>query len=143
MVLAVDPERERISLGIKQIENDPFAAYLSQHPKGSHVRGKVIKVEAKAATVELAEGVEAILKASEISRDRVEDVTTVLKEGEEIDAKIINADRKNRVISISIKAKDSEDEAAVMQDYARNNAPAATSLGDIMKEQLTETDEHT
>jgi small subunit ribosomal protein S1 len=143
VVLAVDPERERISLGVKQLSNDPFNAFLAEHPKGSQVTGPVTKVEAKAATVELAEGVEAVLRASEISRDRVEDVTTVLKEGEEVTAKIINVDRKNRVISLSIKAKDSEDEAAVMQDYARDSAPAATTLGDLIKEQMTEeTDEN-
>ena len=138
MVLAVDPERERISLGVKQLINDPFAAYLSEHPKGAHVQGKVIKVEAKAATIELIEGVEAVLKASEISRNRVEDVTMVLKDGDPVDAKIINVDRKNRIISLSIKAKESEDEAAVMQDYARSKSPAATSLGDLIKEQMTE-----
>src|SRR5690606_21567794 len=99
---------------------------------------KVVKVEAKAATVELADGVEAVLRASELSRDRVEDVNNVLKEGQEIEAKIINIDRKNRVINLSVKAKDSEDEAAVMQDYSRSNAPAAATLGDIMKEKLNE-----
>ena len=141
LVLAVDPERERISLGIKQMANDPFTIYLGENPKGTHVKGKIIKVEAKAATIELADGVEAILKASEISRDRVEDVSMMLKEGEEIDAKIVNVDRKNRVINLSIKAKDNEDEAAVMQDYSRNNAVAGTSLGDLLKEQMIETDE--
>ncbi len=138
VVLSVDPERERISLGVKQLADDPFSAFIAQNPKGAHVIGKVAKVEIKAAIVELADGVEAVLRASELSRDRVEDVTTVLKEGEDIEAKIINVDRKNRIINISIKAKDSEDEAAVMQDYTRNNAPAATTLGDIMKEQLSE-----
>ena len=137
IVLAVDPERERISLGIKQMVNDPFAAYVGLNPKGTHIKGRIIKTEAKAATVELAEGVEAVLRASEVSRDRVEDVTQVLKEGDEVEAKIINIDRKNRVINVSIKAKDSEDEAAVMQDYA-STSPAATSLGDLIKEQMTE-----
>lgn len=136
VVLSVDPERERISLGVKQLASDPFAAFVATNGKGSYVKGKVIKVEMKAATVELAEGVEATLRASELSRDRVEDVTTVLKEGDEIDAKVISVDRKNRVINISVKAKDSDDEAAVMQGYTRNTASA--TLGDIMKEQLTE-----
>ncbi len=139
VVLSVDPERERISLGVKQLAEDPFSAYLADNPKGSYVTGKVLKVEAKAATVELVDGVEAILRASELSRDRVEDVTQVLKEGDDIDAKIVNVDRKNRVINISIKAKDSEDEAAVMQDYSRANAAAGATLGDILKEQLSET----
>lgn len=137
-VLAVDPERERISLGVKQMGDDPYAAFIAQNPKGSYVKGKIIKVEAKAATVELADGVEAVLRASELSRDRVEDVNNVLKEGQEIEAKIINVDRKNRIINLSVKAKDSEDEAAVMQDYSRSNAPAAATLGDIMKEKLNE-----
>ncbi|MBN1378401.1 MAG: 30S ribosomal protein S1 [Gammaproteobacteria bacterium] len=140
MVLAVDPERERISLGVKQLINDPFAAFVSINPKGTNVKGRIIKTEAKAATVELADGVEAILRASEISRERVEDVTLVLKEGDEIEAKITNLDRKNRTINISIKAKDSEDEAAVMQDYS-SSSPAATSLGDLIKEQMTESDD--
>ena len=137
MVLAVDPERERISLGIKQMIDDPYSAFLSVHPKGTHVTGTVVNVEPKAATVELTEGVQAVLRASELSKDRVEDANTVLKEGDTVEAKIINVDRKNRLISLSVKAKDSEDEAAVMQDYSRNNAPASTSLGDIMKEQLS------
>jgi len=136
VVLSVDPERERISLGVKQLASDPFAAFAATNGKGSYVKGKVIKVEMKAATVELAEGVEAILRASELSRDRVEDATTVLKEGAEVEAKIISVDRKNRVINISIKAKDSDDEAAVMQGYTRNTASA--TLGDILKEQMTE-----
>ncbi len=136
VVLSVDPERERISLGVKQLASDPFAAFVTTNGKGSYVKGKVIKVEMKAATVELAEGVEATLRASELSRDRVEDATTMLKEGAEVEAKIISVDRKNRVINISIKAKDSDDEAAVMQGYTRNTASA--TLGDIMKEQLTE-----
>jgi small subunit ribosomal protein S1 len=137
VVLAVDPERERISLGVKQMVDDPFSAYVGLNPKGTNVKGRIIKTEAKAATVELAEGVEAVLRASEISRDRVEDVTSVLKEGDEIEAKITNVDRKNRIINVSIKAKDNEDEAAVMQDYA-STRPAATSLGDLIKEQMTE-----
>lgn len=139
IVLAVDPERERISLGVKQMASDPFAAFVVTNPKGSNVKGRIIKTEAKAATVELTEGVEAVLRASEVSRDRVEDVTLVLKEGDEIEAKITNIDRKNRLINISIKAKDNEDEAAVMQDYAASGGPAATSLGDIIKEKMTET----
>jgi small subunit ribosomal protein S1 len=136
VVLSVDPERERISLGVKQLASDPFAAFVATNVKGSYVKGKVIKVDMKAAIVELAEGVEATLRASELSRDRVEDATTVLKEGAEVEGKIISVDRKNRVINISIKAKDSDDEAAVMQGYTRNTASA--TLGDIMKEQLTE-----
>ncbi|MBA3581782.1 MAG: 30S ribosomal protein S1 [Gammaproteobacteria bacterium] len=136
VVLSVDPERERISLGVKQIENDPFSAFLADNPKGTVINGKVISVEAKAATIEIIEGVEAILRASELSKDRIEDATTILKVGDAVEAKIINIDRKNRVINLSIKAKETDDEAAVMQDYTRTSGPASSSLGDLLKEQL-------
>lgn len=142
MVLSVDPERERISLGIKQLEQDPFSSYMALHPKGSIVKGTVTGVEAKAATVNLIEGVDGVIRASEISRDRIEDVTTALKVGEEIEAKLIGVDRKNRVINLSIKAKDSDDEAAVMQDYTRSEgAVSSVSLGDILKEHIQATEE--
>lgn len=142
MVLSVDPERERISLGIKQLEQDPFSSYMALHPKGSIVKGTVTGVEAKAATVNLIEGVDGVIRASEISRDRIEDVTTTLKVGEEIEAKLIGVDRKNRVINLSIKAKDSDDEAAVMQDYTRSEgAVSSVSLGDILKEHIQATEE--
>ncbi len=133
-VLAIDSERERISLGVKQMESDPFTLYVSENPKGTIVKGKVTAVEAKAATVELAEGIEATLRASEINRDRVEDATLVLKADEEVEAKIINVDRKNRVINLSIKSKDNDDEAALMQDYS--NSGSSATLGDILKDQM-------
>ena len=136
-VLAIDPERERISLGIKQLEQDPFSNYLADHPKGSIVKGTITEVDAKGAVVRLAEGVEGYLRASELARDRVEDARTVLKEGEEVEAKFIGVDRKNRTLNLSIKAKDDADEVAAVQDYSRNQpSVGATTLGDLLKEQM-------
>jgi len=136
VVLAVDPERERISLGVKQLDQDPFSSYVALNEKGSIVKGTVKEVDAKGAIIELAEGVEANLKASELSRDRVEDASTLLKVGDEVEAKFINLDRKNRVINLSIKAKDSDDEAEAMQEYASDASSGTTSLGDLLKEQM-------
>jgi len=136
-VLAIDPERERISLGIKQLEQDPFSNYLADHPKGSIVKGTITEVDAKGAVVQLAEGVEGYLRASELTRDRVEDARTMLKEGEEIEAKFIGVDRKNRTLNLSIKAKDDAEEVAAVQDYSRNQpSVGATTLGDLLKEQM-------
>jgi len=137
VVLAVDPERERISLGLKQLEKDPFSNYVAAHPKGSIVKGTVREVDAKAAVIDLGDGVEGILRASELARDRVEDARTVLKEGEEVEAKFMGVDRKNRTLSLSIKAKELGDEAEAVQDYAKSGS-ATTTLGDILKEQMEE-----
>lgn len=136
VVLAVDPERERISLGIKQMDKDPFSNYVAQYTKGSIVKGKVIQVDAKHAVVDLGEGVEGYIRASEITRDRVEDARTLLKEGDEIEAKFVGVDRKNRTISLSIKAKDADEEAEAIQGYSQNSGSGVTSLGDILKKQL-------
>jgi len=136
-VLAIDPERERISLGVKQLEQDPFSNYLADHPKGSIVTGTITEVDAKGAVIQLAEGIEGYLRASELARDRVEDARTMLKEGEEIEAKFIGVDRKNRTLNLSIKAKDDADEVAAVQDYSRNQpSVGATTLGDLLKEQM-------
>ncbi len=110
VVLQVDAERERISLGVKQLAEDPFNNYLSLNKKGAIVTGKVTAVDAKGATVELADGVEGYLRASEASRDRVEDATLVLNVGDEVEAKYTGVDRKNRVVSLSVRAKDEADE---------------------------------
>ena len=138
VILAIDAERERISLGIKQLSEDPFNAFAGLNEKGTIVKGTVKEVTAKAATIELAEDVLATLKASEISRDRVEDATNVLKEGEEVEARIISIDRKNRNIGLSIKAKDeAEDKAAIKE--LRSAAPEAsgpTTIGDLIKAQM-------
>ncbi|WP_255416798.1 30S ribosomal protein S1 [Thiohalobacter thiocyanaticus] len=137
VVLAVDPERERISLGLKQLEKDPFSNFVAAHPKGSIVKGTVREVDAKAAVIDLGEGIEGILRASELARDRVEDARTVLKEGEEVEAKFMGVDRKNRTLSLSIKAKELGEEAEAVQDYAKSGS-ATTTLGDILKEQMEE-----
>jgi len=137
VILAIDPERERISLGVKQLEQDPFSSYLAEHPKGSIVSGKILEVDAKGATVQLMEGIDGYLRASEITRDRVEDARTLLKQGDTVEAKFIGVDRKNRVINLSIKAKDSQEEAEAIEDYSRqSDQQGSTTLGDLLKEQM-------
>ncbi|HEV7358870.1 MAG TPA: 30S ribosomal protein S1, partial [Steroidobacteraceae bacterium] len=129
MVLSIDPERERISLGIKQLAKDPFSAYIAEHPKGSVVKGVVREVDAKGAIIDLGNGVDGQLRASELSRDRVEDARLLLKVGEEVEARFTGVDRKGRSISLSIKAKDIHEEQEAMQNY-RTDSPTGTSLGD-------------
>ena len=139
VILSVDPERERISLGIKQLEDDPFSNYVAVNDKGTIVRGIVKEVDAKGAVITLAEGIEAVLKASEISRDRVEDARNVLKEGEEVEAKIISVDRKSRVISLSVKSKDVEDEKDAMKELRTKQeveTTGPTTIGDLIRAQM-------
>ena len=140
VVLAVDPERERISLGIKQLDKDPFSNFVADHPKGSVIKGRILSLDSKGAMVDLGHGVEGTLRASELSRERVEDARSILKEGDEVEAKFIGVDRKNRTIALSIKAKDMAEEAEVLQDYSRKSSTGAT-LGDIFKEQMNTQDE--
>ena len=136
VVLAVDAERERISLGIKQMEKDPFSSYVAENAKGSIVKGKVISVEQSSLMLELAEGVEAMMRASELSIDKkVEDARSAVKEGEEVDVKITAIDRKKRTISVSVRAKESDDESAAVREYAPETSSGA-KLGDLLKEQL-------
>ena len=116
VVLQVDPERERISLGVKQIEEDPFNKYLSDNKKGAIVKGKVTAVDAKGATIDLEEGVEGYIRASDASRDRIEDATLVFSVGDDVEAKFMGVDRKNRTVSLSVRAKDEADEKAVMDN---------------------------
>jgi small subunit ribosomal protein S1 len=137
VVLSVDPERERISLGIKQVNADPFTSYVGTHAKGSLVRGTVESLDAKGAVVRLEDGVDGYLRASELSRDHVEDARNVLSEGQAIEAKVTSIDRKNRRISLSVKAREIEQENDVVQEYARKS-PVATTLGEKLKEQLAE-----
>ena len=137
VVLSVDPERERISLGIKQLDKDPYSNFVAEHSKGSIVKGTVTEVDAKAAVVDLGDGVEGTLRASELSRDRIEDARTVLNVGDEVEAKFMGVDRKNRTISLSIKAKDTEEEAAMLQDYGAESSEATTNLGDVLKKQMS------
>ncbi len=137
-VLAIDPERERISLGVKQIDQDPMSLFMSEHSKDSIVKGIIQEVDVKGATVELSDSVLGHIKASEISQDRVEDARTILKPGEEIMAKFIGIDRKNRIVNLSIKAKEASDEAQAIETYQKDTVKPAsgTSLGDLLKEQL-------
>jgi len=136
VVLAVDPERERISLGIKQLEQDPFNNFVAANPKGTIVVGKVAEVDAKGAVIDLGEEIEGYLRASEISRDRVEDARTLLNVGDEVEARFTGVDKKNRTINLSIKAKDNADEKAAVDDFNRGSSAATTTLGDILKEQM-------
>jgi small subunit ribosomal protein S1 len=135
VVLAVDPERERISLGIKQLDKDPFSNFVADHPKGTIVKGRVVSVDSKGAVIDLGHGIEGTLRTSEMTRERIEDARSILKEGEEVEAKFVGVDRKNRTITLSIKAKDMAEEAEVLQDYSRKSSTGAT-LGDIFKEQM-------
>jgi len=132
VILAVDPERERISLGIKQLEQDPFQNFLATHEKGSLVQGVIKEVDAKGAVVTLADHVEGYIRASEIQRDRVEDARTLLKEGESIEAKFIGVDKKSKSISLSIKAKDQDEESHAIKDYTQQSA--TPTLGDLFKQ---------
>ena len=138
IVLAIDVEKERISLGIKQLEGDPFNNYLAMNDKGSLVKGTVKSMDAKGAVIDLGNEVEGYLRSSEVSRDRVEDIRNHLKEGEEVEAVIVNVDRKNRNINLSIKAKDAKDESEALKSVAGNSANAGTtSLGDLLKAKLS------
>ena len=140
VVLAIDPERERISLGIKQLDKDPVSNFVADNPKGSMVTGTVKEVDAKGAVIELGDGIEGYLRGSDLSRDRVEDARTVLSVGDEVEAKFMGVDRKNRSISLSIKAKEMADEAEAIQDYSRNAATGTTTLGDLLKEKMENRD---
>ncbi len=134
VVLAVDAERERISLGIKQMENDPFNAYVADNKKGALVNGTVTAVDAKGATIELEDGVEGYIRASEVSRDRVEDATLILSVGDKVEAKFTGVDRKNRVINLSIKAKDEAEEQEAMASINKaDEAAFGNAMADAFK----------
>ena len=139
VILSIDPERERISLGIKQMDSDPVAEYLSVNDKGSIVTGRVVEIDAKEAQIELATDVIAVLKASEISADRVEDARNVLKEGDSVEARIVSVDRKSRQISLSVKAKDQDDtrqNLKKLRDQEPEAAGGPTTIGDLIKQQM-------
>ena len=139
VVLSVDPERERISLGIKQAQDDPFNAYVGAHSKGASVKGVITTVDPKGAVIELGEGVEGYLRATELSRDYVEDARSILNPGSEVEAKITSIDRKTRRITLSIKALVAEIEDKAVQQYS-GQVSAMTSLGDKLKEELEKQD---
>ncbi|BCL92862.1 30S ribosomal protein S1 [Ralstonia pseudosolanacearum] len=142
VVLAIDVEKERISLGIKQLSGDPFNNFISANDKGSIVSVTIKTVDPKGAVVQLADDVEGYLRASEISSDRVEDARNVLKEGETMTAMIVNIDRKSRNINVSIKAKDSADQQEAMQKFAQDTGTAGTTnLGALLKAKLNETNQ--
>jgi len=139
VVLAIDVERERISLGIKQLDGDPFSNYVATHDKGSLVSGTVKSLDGKGAVIALDGDVEGYLRASEVARDRVEDIRSHLKEGDSVNAMIINIDRKNRSINLSIKAKDSADESEALQRMTAENSgttAGTTNLGALLKAKL-------
>ncbi|WP_031218574.1 MULTISPECIES: 30S ribosomal protein S1 [unclassified Halomonas] len=138
VILSIDPERERISLGIKQLDTDPVAEFLSVNDKGSIVTGRVVEVDAKQAQVELATDVVAVLKASEISADRVEDARNVLSEGDSVEARIIGVDRKNRQIALSIKAKEQDDTRQNLKKLREESVESGgpTTIGDLIKQQM-------
>ncbi len=136
MVLSIDPERERISLGIKQLAKDPFSGYITDNPKGSVVRGIVKEVDARGAIIDLGNGIEGQLRSNEIARDRVDDARQVLKVGDEIEAKFVGVDRKTRSISLSVKAKEVHEEAEAVHNYRSEQPTSGTSLGDLLKQQI-------
>jgi len=135
VVLAVDPERERISLGIKQLEQDPFATYMANNPRGSIVRGTVREVDSRGATITLGDGIEGYLRANDIAKERVDDATTRLKVGDAVEAKFIGMDRKGRTLQLSIRAKDEQELADTLAEY-QSASGGTTKLGALLKEQL-------
>ena len=135
VVLAVDPERERISLGVKQLEQDPFGQYMAAHPKGSVVTGTVKEVDPRGATIELADGIEGYVRANDIAKERVEDATQHLKAGDSVEAKYIGLDRKGRTLQLSIRAKDDAELAETLAEY-QSASGGTTKLGALLREQL-------
>lgn len=140
VILAIDAERERISLGLKQLEGDTFTTFVEDFTKGALVSGKVIAVDARLVTVDLGQDVVGTIRANELSEDKVDDATTLFKEGDVVEAKIINVDKKNRSISLSVKAKDAQEQAEVIKKYTRSENVASTTLGDLLKEKMASKD---
>ena len=137
VVLSIDPERERISLGIKQLEQDPLSQWLADHQKGATVKAKILSVEAKGATLDVGGGVEGYIRASDLAKERVEDARSVLEEGQELEAKFVGVDRRNRTVNLSLRAQEAEEEQVAVQEHARPGPSAGTTqLGDLLKEQM-------
>jgi small subunit ribosomal protein S1 len=135
IVLAVDVERERISLGIKQLEQDPFGQFMANHPRGSILTGTVREVDAKGVTVDIEDGIEGYLRANDIAKERVDDATLHFKVGDTVEAKFTGMDRKGRVLQLSIRAKDEEELQSVLDDY-QSSTGATTQLGALLKEKF-------
>jgi small subunit ribosomal protein S1 len=135
VVLAVDPSRERISLGVKQLEKDPFATFMAENPKGSLIKGKIREVDAKGAWIDLEGEVEGYIRASDLAKERVDDARTILTEGEDIEAKFVGLDRKSRVLQLSIRAKEDDELQEALEEYQAGES-ATTSLGELLQEQL-------
>ncbi len=145
-VLSIDVERERISLGVKQLDGDPFTNFVGGHEKNTVVTGTVKAIDAKGAVIHLEGDMEGYLRASEVSRDRVEDIRTKLKEGDSVTAMIINVDRKNRSINLSVKAKDMAEETDSMKQLRTENAASAagsTNLGALLRAKLDKSNSNT
>ena len=141
VVLAVDPERERISLGIKQLEQDPFGQFMAAHPRGATLTGTVKEVDAKGAVIDLADGIEGYLSARDFSKDRIDDLSQHLKVGEQVEAKFTGMDRKGRMLSLSIRAKDEDEMAETLSEYQNQYADRGTTkLGALLKEQLNKSE---
>ncbi len=138
VVLSVDPERERISLGVKQLAQDPVSQWVANHPKGTVVTGTAQEVDAKGVVVDLGDEVQGYLRVSDLDRERVEDARTVVSEGDSVEAKFMAVDRRNRMISLSVRAKYQQDEREAMQDYGSTGAAGTTTLGDLLKEQMAD-----
>jgi small subunit ribosomal protein S1 len=141
VVLAVDPERERISLGIKQLEQDPFGQFMAAHPRGAILTGTVREVDAKGAVVDLADGIEGYLSARDFSKDRIDDLSQHLKAGEQVEAKFVGMDRKGRMLQLSIRAKDEDEMAETLSEYQNQHTDRSTTkLGALLKEQLNKSE---
>jgi small subunit ribosomal protein S1 len=139
VVLAVDPERERISLGIKQLEQDPFGTFMANNPRGSVVKGTVKEVDQRGATIVLGEGIEGYLRANDIAKERVEDATQHLKVGDTVEAKYVGMDRKGRTLQLSIRAKDEQELQDVLAEY-QSVSGGTTKLGALLREQLNKSE---
>jgi len=139
VVLAVDPERERISLGVKQLEQDPFGQFMGNHPRGSILTGTVKEVDARGAVIDLGEGLEGYLAARDIAKERVDDATQHFKVGDTVEAKFTGMDRKGRLLQLSIRAKDEDELAETLSDY-QDSGSATTKLGALLKEQMNKSE---
>ena len=136
IILGIEPERERISLGVKQLEQNPFGQYQEAHAKGSLTSGKVTEVEAKRVTVDLGDGIQGMIKAAEIAVEKVKDANDYVKVGEEVEAKIISFDNKNTVVMLSIKAMHESTSASKAKGSKSTESPISATLGDLLKEQM-------